>query len=330
MGAEAIIWTEGKTDWQHLKRAFQALDIGSKLVFEESDSDWGDDQLLKQCAALARVAQPLPTIFIFDRDNDEIIRKVEDPTLGYKIWGNNVYSFAIPIPAHRSDQSAVCIEFYYTDDELRTPDEEGRRLFLSTEFNPTSGRHRADSRLSIGNKGKLPLEGKGVRARIVDSEVYDERSHNIALSKADFAKHVVAGNGAFSLFRFEAFRAIIAIIDSIIEQAREKIDLPFSDIETFFKGLEQLDTPQQFLEIVRAAIRACKLATMTFIATTFRHYEQRIIDESSTDAKKVQPIKQVLVQSFSQPALATLQRLARHCYYLVDEHAPARSALCVP
>lgn len=323
MGAESIIWTEGKTDWQHVKRAFQALGVGTRLAFEEFDNDFGDDQLLKQCAALARVAQPLPTIFIFDRDNDEIVRKVEDPRLGYKVWGNNVYSFAIPVPAHRSDQSAIGIEFYYTDDELRTPNAEGRRLFLSTEFNPTSGRHRADSRLSIGNKGKLPPEGKGARARIVDSEVYDEQSRNVALSKADFAKNVVAGEGAFGTFRFEAFRAIIAIVDSIIDQARENIDLPFSDLETFFKSLEQLDTPQQFAEIVKAAIRACKLAAMTFIAATFRHYEQRIIEESSEDAKKVRPIKQVLAQSFTQPGLATLQKLARHCYHLVDERAPS-------
>jgi hypothetical protein len=40
---------------------------------------------------------------------------------------------------------------------------------------------------------------------------------------------------------------IIAIIDCIIDQAREKIDLPFGDIETFFKSLEQLEVPQQFL-----------------------------------------------------------------------------------
>ncbi len=326
MGAEAVIWTEGKTDWQHLKRAFQALGVGTRLAFEEFDNDFGDDQLLKQCAGLARVAQPLPTIFIFDRDKDEIVRKVEDANLSYKVWGNNVYSFAIPIPTHRNDQSVICIESYYTDDELRTPDEEGRRLFLSTEFNPTSGRHRADSKLSIGNKGKLPSEGKGGRVRIVDSEVYDERSRNIALSKADFAKNVVAGKGAFGIFHFEAFQVIIAIIDSIIDQAHEKIDLPFGDIETFFKSLEQFETPQQFQEIVKAAIRACKLTAMTFIAATLRHYEQRIIDQSSADAKKVRPIRQVLAQSFGDPALVTLQRLARHCYHLVDEHAP--SAVC--
>lgn len=326
MDIEGIIWTEGKTDWQHLKRAFRALGIGTRLDFKQIDDGFGDDQLFKQCVALSRVAQQLPTIFIFDRDKDEIVRKVNDHTIGYKAWGNNIYSFAIPVPPHRSDQSAICIESYYTDDELRTPDEDGRRLFLSTEFNPTSGRHRTDSKLSVGNKGKLSSQGKGVRVRIVDSEVYDEQSRNVALSKADFAKNVVAGNGDFGTFRFEAFQAIITIIDNIIDQTREKIDLPFGDVELFLKNLEQLDTSQQFAEIVKAAIRACKLTAMTFIAATLRHYEQRITDESSADAKKVRPIKQILAQSFAHPSLLTLQKLARHCYHLVDERAP--SAVC--
>jgi hypothetical protein len=89
MDGEAIIWTEGKTDWQHLKRAFQALDVGRKLAFQEVGDAWGDDQLLKQCAALARVAQPRPTIFIFDRDKDDVVAKVDDPLRGYKAWGNS-------------------------------------------------------------------------------------------------------------------------------------------------------------------------------------------------------------------------------------------------
>jgi RNA-directed DNA polymerase len=326
MSVDAIIWTEGKTDWQHIKSAFQVLGVGGKLKFEEYDDDFGDDQLLKQCSALARILQPLPTIFIFDRDNDEIVRKVATPDLGFKQWGNNVYSFAIPVPAHRNGQSAICVESYYTDDELRIPDEKGRRLFLSTEFNPKSGRHLIDSSLSIGNKGKLTAEGKSARVRIVDSEVYDDQSNNVALSKADFTKNVVSRAGAFGTLRFEAFLEIKTVIDKIIDQGCEKIDLPFSDLELFFNNLEQLDTAQQFVEVVKAAIRVCKLASMTFVAATFRHYEQRIIEESNVDIKKVRPIKQVLDQSFGQPGLATLHKLTKHCYYLVDERAP--SAVC--
>src|SRR5207245_1019938 len=71
-----------------------------------------------------------------------------------------------------------------------------------------------------------------------------------------------------------------------------------------------------------AAIRACKATMMTFIAATLRHYEQRITDESGAEAKKVRPIKKVLAESFGNPSLSTLQKLAKSCYHLVDEHAP--------
>jgi Cdc6-like AAA superfamily ATPase len=322
MNAEAIIWTEGKTDWQHLKRAFEALGASPRIVFQESDTNFGDDQLVKQCAALARVAQPCPTIFMFDRDKDDIVAKVEDPVQGYKAWGNNVYSFAIPVPAHRTGQPGISVELYYTDDELKTRDMAGRRLFLSSEFNPASGRHWTDPRLSIGNKGRLAPFARGGAVRIIDSEVYDEQSQNVALSKADFARNVMEGADAFAAFRFDAFRAIWAVVNAIVEQACERIDLPFGGLESFLTSLNQLDKAHQFGAVVEAAIRICKLTAMVFAAATFRHYQQRIINEAATDAKKVRPIKQVLAESFARPSLATLHKLARYSYYLIDDRAP--------
>ena len=110
--ADAIIWTEGKTDWQHLKRAAKELQLRKSLTFEEHHTDFGDDQLLKQCQALARVLQPLPTIFVFDRDKSEIVSKVDDPPNGYKAWGNNVFSLAIPTPTHRAESAGVCVELF--------------------------------------------------------------------------------------------------------------------------------------------------------------------------------------------------------------------------
>jgi hypothetical protein len=61
MDAQAVIWTEGKTDWQHLMRAFRG---GTQIAFHEAETDFGDDQLLNQCTALARIKQPLFTILI--------------------------------------------------------------------------------------------------------------------------------------------------------------------------------------------------------------------------------------------------------------------------
>ena len=319
---DAIIWTEGKTDWQHMKRAFQLLGAGERISFHEDETDFGDDQLFKQCVALARVPQQLPTIFIFDRDTDEIIRKVEGPTGKFRAWGNNVYSFAIPFPPHRNDQT-TCIEFYYKDEELRTLDEAGRRLFISTEFDPPSGRHIANPSLSVGNRGKLPRGENASRLRIFDSDVYDDKMKNVALSKADFANNVLTGSGSFGGFSFESFKLILDVINEIIVEAQEKISLPFGELESYLGNIKDTDPSQQFAAIVRAIIRICKLFAITFSAATLRFYEQRITSDSGIDAKKVKPIKHLLAGSFGQPGLVTLHKLARHCYHLVDEKAPS-------
>lgn len=159
---------KGKQIINTLKRAGDALGVGYVLQFEPANgADMGDDQLLKQCRALARVAQPRATIFMFDRDKPDIVSKVEENAGEFKFWGNNVYSFAIPVPAYRTPDVDVCIELYYTDDEIRTNDTAGRRLFLLTEFNPASGRHLSDLQLSVGNKGKLSA-GSSNAVRIID------------------------------------------------------------------------------------------------------------------------------------------------------------------
>ena len=92
MSAEPVVWTEGKTDIQHLSRAKEILGRGLGLSFKQLDTDMGDDQLLKQCRAMSMTQQERVTIFIFDRDNPDIIPKVNDEAVGYKDWGNNVYS----------------------------------------------------------------------------------------------------------------------------------------------------------------------------------------------------------------------------------------------
>jgi RNA-directed DNA polymerase len=130
---DAVIWTEGKTDAQYLSRAREVLTLPYDLEFATS-ADMGDDLLLKQCAALSKAVQLQPNIFIFDRDNPDVISKVSDGAKPYKEWGNNVFSFAIPIPDHRPDIAGACIELYFNDHDLSLPNAEGRRL--ANEFVP--------------------------------------------------------------------------------------------------------------------------------------------------------------------------------------------------
>ena len=97
---------------------------------------------------------------VFDGDIPENERKdVCDAERTYKDWGNNSYSFVLPIPDHRQSLKGVCIELYYTDDDLMGYYVDGRRLYLAWEFHPESAQHRKDltiTSLSVNNiRGKI-------------------------------------------------------------------------------------------------------------------------------------------------------------------------------
>ena len=95
---KAEIWTEGPTDVLHLKKAFEVLDFSENIIFKENQKEQGDSALLKKCEIFSEKFQTSPMIFIFDRDNNNTIKHVTDKEGNYKVWGNNVFSFAIPIP----------------------------------------------------------------------------------------------------------------------------------------------------------------------------------------------------------------------------------------
>jgi tetratricopeptide (TPR) repeat protein len=321
MSTQAVVWTEGKTDWQHLKRSLYALGAEGRVSFHETETDFGDDALHKQCLASSREPHSLPTIFIFDRDKQDIVSKVNVPDSRFKDWGNNVYSFAIPTPPHRLPDNGVCIELYYTDDELRTTDDHGRRLFLSNEFNSTSGRHITLPTLSCLNRNRLVPQTQQV-IKIIDSEVYDEQNKNVALSKADFARLALEGRGAFALLSKETFALVLDIIDEIIDQARPQHSLFFQDLSCFLSTLQQLPPNQQLSRTLAAAIQMARLACTVYIASILRHYEVRIRVEDSADRKKVKPIKLALAQNSLQPSLSSILKLATTAQYIIDSSAP--------
>ena len=77
----SLIVTEGKTDWKHLKAAFQRLggqglyrDID--IEFLENENPRGDEALLTMCANYSETKHGRLVIFVFDRDNPGIVKKV--------------------------------------------------------------------------------------------------------------------------------------------------------------------------------------------------------------------------------------------------------------
>ena len=212
----ATIWTEGKTDTKHLESAFKVLNETKnyrfKLEFKKDldDQKQGSSELLKMCEQYSKVKQDTPIIAIFDRDEPNYIKKVHDDSIGFKDWKNNVFSFALPIPSHREDVKEICIEHYYTDEEIRTKDSNGRRLFLSNEFNLRSGRHNEEE--LVTDKNKI----RSNQAKIIDSDVYDNDHNNVALTKSDFANYIHQSQEAFANFSFTAFDDAFQIISKIL------------------------------------------------------------------------------------------------------------------
>lgn len=216
------VFTEGKTDWKHLKAAFRTLkNAGLYTNFDieffeyEDDIKMGDVELKKMCEQHSKSYQPQMMICIFDNDNPKLVNQVTEPNHLYKHWKNNVYSFMIPIPDHRPNASQVSIELYYEDAEIKQMDHNGRRLFLSDEFHPTSYRHLTED-LSCGDRNKFRAS-----VSVIDSQVYDKDHNNVALPKNDFAEYILQQQDGFANFDMSKFRKIFDVIQMIIVENQE-------------------------------------------------------------------------------------------------------------
>lgn len=211
-----LIVTEGKTDWMHLKSAYEYLIKNEyikdlEIEFDDfNDKKMGDQELLKMCESSSKSPGSRFTIFVFDRDNQKIIRSIDSGN-GYKSWGENTFSLALPIPKHRKEDEPICIEFYYTDSEITSSDKNNRRLYLSNEFNSQSGRHLYED-VNCTYRNKLNPNV----VNIVDSMVFNKDHENIAMSKIDFAKNIYDGVEGFDNFNKLGFIRVFDLIKEIL------------------------------------------------------------------------------------------------------------------
>jgi RNA-directed DNA polymerase len=221
---KAMIFTEGKTDWKHLKAALNSL-RGEGLYrnisfeFDEFEDARGDDALFNMLNICYRVNRNYPMIFLFDRDNNKTLDKIRKNCLAdkthYQEWGNNVFSLVLPLPAHRVDNECISIEFYYTDEEIKREDSSGRRLYLSNEFTLKSGRLKNNPLINCTDINKY---NKPHIVCIVDDKVYNEEEANIALSKENFVLNILRKEGNFKKTDFSQFHRIFDIIAEITQE----------------------------------------------------------------------------------------------------------------
>lgn len=215
-GRDHLIITEGKTDWKHIENAIKkekGEEVLEKYNFLRYEEELGESKLLSLCENYPNIFGNKKIICIFDRDT-KLHKKVIEKDVNFKKWSNGVYSFAIPVPAHRESTPDISIEHYYTDEGIKTTDEAGRRLYLGNEF---CGNFGLDMKKTMICKEKNKC-GEG-SIKIIDNAVYsmEETSTNIALSKNDFATKLHEENHHFKAVDCSNFNLIVDIIDDILE-----------------------------------------------------------------------------------------------------------------
>ena len=210
--SKPLIVTEGKTDWMHIKNAYRHFKRNGHysdmlLTFLENTENMGDESLLRMCKEYARVFQERPVIFIADADNPKIMREMNAPGKRFKYWGNNVFSFCLPTPHHRTKYQKISIEFYYTDEEIATPDPDNKRRLLfsnqvkeTIEKNKTTNKHQSFVRLCAPNIDDEYLK------YIYDEQcdlIEDHLGNKVAHSKYTFAKKFMIANQVLIILIFQ-------------------------------------------------------------------------------------------------------------------------------
>ncbi len=238
---EILVVTEGCTDWKHMEHALSKLsadypELCGKVRFwhyhpkgkgnGEPEFDMGDSEVVRMCDQFRKLRQSQKIVFIVDADHPEKTKELIKDGATYKNWGNNVYSFQIPNSELRPDFTTVCIEHYYTDNELKTEIEfEGvkRRLFLSGEFTKRNGQTK-DHQFFYENIQRLKKAGQydiieGDQGNRVTKLVDDsDNPVNFALSKNTFASEMLAGNQALANVSVEAFKKIFDVLKQIASE----------------------------------------------------------------------------------------------------------------
>lgn len=236
----AIVITEGATDWKHMKAAMAVLkeneeysELFSGLDFDffeyepansrdeaEYKLEMGDKTLISICENYAKLPQTVRYIFIADRDVPATNQTMATPNTPYKKWSPNVYSFILPVPDSRKDTPNICIEHLYSDDEIKTEvvvEGISRRLYMGNEFDSRGLAPSIDrycERAGICGPDKISII-EGSKGDKITSIAGTDGVSNYALSKMNFAKHVATHSENFN---FDNFVEIFKIIKEIVEE----------------------------------------------------------------------------------------------------------------
>jgi RNA-directed DNA polymerase len=205
---ELLVCTEGETDVMHLKAAMAYFHAHGdyqdlKLLFDEQSAFNSDSALVAHLRALPRTRPRIATVCLFDRDAPSTLRDIKLTQDDYRDCGSGVACAALVAPPFRRDP--FCVELLFSDDDLRTRDSEGRRVYTRMEFNRQTGQHVTEQCAARNIE----------RGTLIREDVYEfGTGRSLALTKSDFAELVQARQAPF-VFDFEGFRPTFEMLRTV-------------------------------------------------------------------------------------------------------------------
>lgn len=210
---DILIITEGKTDWKYMLRAldyFHSIDefleikpeyfyrfgsqadVDSTICGTSIFADMGESQLNSflsseiQLRSGEKARRKKIRIGVFDSDtNIKPNSKKEYAVFSFKITPDNIST-----------------EFLFIDENIKS-EVKGERLFIGHEFHERSTRHNSEN-LNLGASSSK----RAGKKEIIDTDVFDEKGLNKALSKEKFAQAVFNNIIEISPESWENFRHI--------------------------------------------------------------------------------------------------------------------------
>lgn len=207
---EARLYTEGPTDVRHMRAALEHYHrrgefLNLKLLIDENSDRGNDQKLLDYCRYLSEFPPEHATVCLFDTDT-KIARDAVGPD-GWREYGSKVVAVGLAHPSFRNEHEPLCIELLYGDSVLQQEDSEGRRVYRSSEFHPTTSIH--DTRKCV-----VPHAAK---KELIAEHVYDVATNaSMARSKASFARAIEERPDGFDSLSFEGFRPTLERICSAL------------------------------------------------------------------------------------------------------------------
>lgn len=227
-----LIITEWKTDWKYFLKALQYFhkkeefknikeeyflkywsqkDVDCNICWTDTFLEMCDTELKKFLENLSHTRQKDKNInkslriWIFDSDNDKI-KEIENKE-------NNIYWFLI-------EPKGISTEFLFSEDEIKTEIEiewKKKRLFIWDEFDKTTKKLMNKTAINVWWLENWNLN-KCWKKVIIENDVFDKSSENIALSKNEFSKNIFNWKISVSDESWEKFKPIFEKIENVINQ----------------------------------------------------------------------------------------------------------------